>query len=60
MLDLRRLFYLFLICLYITPLSSSAEDFDGSKQLSGSVEKALEINQIKISSDVEPAPLVSL
>ncbi|MDA9761735.1 hypothetical protein N9C84_01525 [Desulfobacterales bacterium] len=36
------------------PLSSSADDFDGSKQLSGSVEKVLEINQFKISSDVDP------
>ena len=54
MLDLRRLFILFLICLYVTPLSSSAEDFDGSKQLLGSVEKVLEINQFKISSDVDP------
>ena len=36
------------------PLSSSADDFDGSKQLMGSVEKVLEISQLKISSDVDP------
>lgn len=50
----RRLFFLFLIYLFVMPLSSSADDFDGSKQLSGSVEKVLEINQFKISSDVDP------
>lgn len=33
---------------------SFADDFDGSKQLSGSVEKVLEISQFKISSDVDP------
>jgi len=54
MLVHRRLFFLFLIYLFVMPLSSSADDFDGSKQLSGSVEKVLEINQFKISSDVDP------
>lgn len=42
------------IYLFVMPLSSSADDFDGSKQLIGSVEKVLEINQFKISSDVDP------
>ena len=50
----RRLFSLFLIYLFVMPLSSSADDFDGSKQLIGSVEKVLEINKFKISSDVDP------
>ena len=50
----RRLFFLFLIYLFVMPLSSSADDFDGSKQLIGSVEKVLEINKFKISSDVDP------
>ena len=54
MLVHRRLFFLFLIFLFVVPLSSSADDFDGSKQLIGSVEKVLEINQFKISSDVDP------
>ena len=54
MLVHRRLFFLFLIYLFVMPLRSSADDFDGSKQLSGSVEKVLEINQFKISSDVDP------
>lgn len=54
MLVHRRLFFLFLIYLFVIPLSSSADDFDGSKQLLGSVEKVLEINQFKISSDVDP------
>jgi len=54
MLVHRRLFFLFLIYLFAMPLRSSADDFDGSKQLSGSVEKVLEINQFKISSDVDP------
>jgi hypothetical protein len=34
--------------------NSYADDFDGSKPLSGSVEKILEINQFKVSSDVDP------
>jgi len=54
MLVNKKLFFLFLIYLFVMPLSSSADDFDGSKQLSGSVEKVLEINQFKISSDVDP------
>jgi hypothetical protein len=36
------------------PLTSFADDFDGLKPLSGSVEKIIEINQFKISNDVNP------
>ena len=50
----RSLLFLCLIYLFAMPLSSSADDFDGSKQLMGSVEKVLEISQLKISSDVDP------
>jgi len=44
----------FIVCLFIMPLNSSADDFDGSKQLAGLVEKVLEINQFKINSDADP------
>ena len=54
MLDLRKLFFPFIICLFTLSFNSYADDFDGSKPLSGSVEKILEINQFKINSDVDP------
>ena len=44
----------FLLCMFIIPVISFAGDFDGSKPLSGSVEKILEINQFKISNNVDP------
>ena len=53
-MDLKRIIFLFLIYLFLMPLSSAADDFDGTKQLSGTVEKVLEINQFKIRSDVDP------
>ena len=52
--DLKRLFFPFLICLFTMTFNAYADDFDGSKPLWGSVEKILEINQFKISSDVDP------
>lgn len=54
MLVHRKLFFLFLIYLFVMPMRSFADNFDGSKQLSGSVEKVLEINEFNISSDVNP------
>jgi hypothetical protein len=50
----KRILSSFLIYLFFMPLSSSADDFDGSKQLSGSIEKVLEINQFKIRTEVDP------
>ena len=53
-MDLRRRRLFFLICLCITPLLAFAEDFDGSKPLSGSVNKIIEINSSRIINDVDP------
>ena len=39
---------------FILPFTSYAGDFDGSKLLSGSVEKVLEISQFRVSDDVDP------
>jgi hypothetical protein len=36
------------------PFTSFAGDFDGSKPLSGSVVKLLEINKFKVNDDVDP------
>ena len=46
--------FVFVFFLFITPFISLADDFDGSKPLSGSVDKILEINQFKISNNVDP------
>ena len=46
--------FVFVFFLFITPFISLADDFDGSKRLSGSVDKILEINQFKISNNVDP------
>jgi len=45
-------FFLFLIILF--PSISFSGDFDGSKLLLGSVEKVIEINQFKVSDNVDP------
>ena len=45
---------LYLICMCAFPLLALAEDFDGSKPLSGSVAKVIEINPSRITSDVDP------
>ena len=47
-----RLFLLF--CLSIIPLPTFAGDFDGSKPLSGSVNKIIEINPSRVINDVDP------
>ena len=53
-MDLRRRRLFFLICLCITPLLAFAEDFDGSKPLSGSVDKILEIYPSRINDNADP------
>jgi hypothetical protein len=51
-LKLLKLFLLF--CLFIIPLPTFAGDFDGSKPLSGSVSKIIEINPSRVINDVDP------
>ncbi len=51
-LSLLKLFLLF--CLFIIPLPTFAGDFDGSKPLSGSVSKIIEINPSRVINDVDP------
>ena len=53
-MNLRSLRHIFLFCLFILPFSASAGDFDGSKPLSGSVDKILEIYPSRISNDADP------
>jgi len=45
---------IFLFCLLIMPFPAFAGDFDGSKPLSGSVDKILEIYPSRISNDADP------
>jgi hypothetical protein len=52
--DLRRSKFILIAYIFIMPFTSYAGDFDGSKLLSGSVEKVLEINQFRVSDDVDP------
>jgi hypothetical protein len=52
--DLRRLALFFLFCLCTIPQPAFSGDFDGSKPLSGSVDKIIEINTLKIINDVDP------
>ena len=47
-----RLLLLLILC--IIPLSTLAGDFDGSKPLSGSVNKIMEINPFRVIDDVDP------
>ena len=54
MVNLRRPGFVFLFCLFIIPFSAFAGDFDGSKPLSGSVDKILEIYPSRISNDADP------
>ena len=54
MVNLRSPRFMFLFCLLILPFSASAGDFDGSKPLSGSVDKILEIYPSRISNDADP------
>ena len=53
-MDLRILKLFLLFCLFIIPLPTFAGDFDGSKPLSGSVSKIMEINPYRIKNDVDP------
>lgn len=53
-MDLRRSRFILLAYIFIMPFTSYAGDFDGSKLLSGSVEKVLEINQFRVINDVDP------
>jgi hypothetical protein len=52
--DLRILKLFHLFCLFIIPLPTFAGDFDGSKPLSGSVSKIMEINPSRVIDDVDP------
>jgi len=49
----KSIFFL-LFCIMLIPSISFAEDFNGSKLLVGSVEKVFEINQFRVSDDVDP------
>ena len=53
-MDLRRPRVIFLFCLCIIPFPALAGDFDGSKPLSGSVDKVLEIYPSRITTDADP------
>ena len=53
-MDLRILKLFLLFCLFIIPLPTFAGDFDGSKPLSGSVSKIMEINPSRVINDVDP------
>jgi len=48
--DLRRSRFIYLFFLFNIPFPAFAGDFDGSKPLSGSVDKILEINPSRISN----------
>jgi hypothetical protein len=52
--DLRRPRFVFLLYLCIIPFPALAGGFDGSKPLSGSVDKILEIYPSRISNDADP------
>jgi len=52
--DLRRPRFIFIFCLCIIPFPALAGDFDGSKPLSGSIDKILEIYPSRISNDADP------
>lgn len=53
-MDLKLLKLFLLFSLFIMPLPTFAEDFDGSKPLSGSVSKIIEINPSRVINDVDP------
>ena len=51
----RRILKSFLVfCLCLATLPTFAGDFDGSKPLSGSVKKIIEINPYRVKNDVDP------
>ena len=53
-MELRFLKFFVLSCLFIVPYSTFAGDFDGSKPLSGSVDRIVEINPFRVIDDVDP------
>lgn len=53
-MDLRIPGLFFLFCFYVIPFPAFAGDFDGSKSLSGSVNKIIQINPSRIAEDVDP------
>ena len=50
----NRLMLYCMYCLCCIPLSASADDFDGSRPLSGTVIKIIEIKTLKITDNVDP------
>lgn len=46
--------HIILFCLWIIPVPAFADDFDGSKPLTGTVDKILEIYPSRINDDVDP------
>ena len=52
-MNLIRPGFLLLVCLCVIPLPAFAGDFDGSKSLSGSVNKIVQINPAGITDDVD-------
>ena len=54
MVDLKRPSLVFLLCFVIIPFNAFAGDFDGSKLLSGSIDKVLEIYPSRIRDDADP------
>ena len=50
----NRLWFIFTFCLCFAPLVALGNDFDGSKSLSGTVNKIMEINYVKITDNVDP------
>ena len=53
-MDIKTMKLFLLVCLFIIPPPAVAGDFDGSKPLSGSVSKILEITPSRIKNDVDP------
>ena len=53
-MDLKIRQFFLMSCLFIMPVSIYAGDFDGSKPLSGTVGKIMEINPFKVKNDVDP------
>ncbi len=53
-MDFRRLKLFFLFCFCIMPGLAFSGDFDGSRPLSGTVDKVIEINPFSIVNDVDP------
>ena len=49
-----RIVFVVVICLIALTITAFAGDFDGSKPLSGTTGKIIEINQYKIIHDVDP------